>query len=224
MLHDSTSMYSQATNPQFRRWSLRNMPPRAIRHLFTGRMAMSGDLTIAVTAWRTAITCSLRARSREQEGGCAMCRPDLVAGFCVSPATDRGPLRAVGVVWPPVMGESAGNRSHPHPKSFGRGSPGLPARRSRSVILPRHPRRTHRRRFLSPGFGCPCCSRRGLSRVLFAAWWTGYLNSASAAEPCANYLVAAVFRTKQLLRETLFSYMSTPQTSVRCGMHREGFR
>jgi hypothetical protein len=33
------------------------------------------------------------------------------------------------------------------------------------------------------GFGCPCCSRRGVFCVLFAARWTRYLNSVSAADP-----------------------------------------
>ncbi len=61
-------------------------------------------------------------------------------------------------------------------------------------------RRALSRRYLKPGFGRLRCSRRGWL-CAFAASWTRYLNSVSAAGPVQVPLVAAVFRTKRLLHE-----------------------
>ncbi len=71
--------------------------------------------------------------------------------------------------------------------------------------------------------GCPCCSRRRCF-VRFCCVVDTLPEECLRRRPHATLLVAAVFRTKRLLRERCTATCPRRRVLVMCGIHREGFR
>ena len=60
--------------------------------------------------------------------------------------------------------------------------------------------------------------------MLFAAWWTRYLNSVSAADPAQIALLLLFLELRGYYVNTVQLHVHAADVLVRCGIHREGFR
>ena len=60
--------------------------------------------------------------------------------------------------------------------------------------------------------------------MLFAAWWTRYLNSVSAADPVQIPLSPLFLELISYYVNAVQLHVHAADVLVRCGIHREGFR
>jgi hypothetical protein len=60
--------------------------------------------------------------------------------------------------------------------------------------------------------------------VLFAAWWTHYLNSVSAAESVQISLSLLFLELSGYYADPVQLHVNAADVLVRCGIHREGSR
>ena len=60
--------------------------------------------------------------------------------------------------------------------------------------------------------------------MLFAAWWTRYLNSVSAADPVQIPLSLLFLELCGYYVNAVQLHVHAAYVLVRCGIHREGFR
>ena len=60
--------------------------------------------------------------------------------------------------------------------------------------------------------------------MLFAAWWTRYLNSVSAPDPVQIPLSLLFLELSGYYVSAVQLHVHAADVLVRCGIHREGFR
>ena len=60
--------------------------------------------------------------------------------------------------------------------------------------------------------------------MLFAAWWTRYLNTVSAADPIQIPLSLLSLELSGYCVNAVQLHVNAADVLVRCGVHREGFR
>jgi hypothetical protein len=60
--------------------------------------------------------------------------------------------------------------------------------------------------------------------VLFAAWWTRYLNSVSAADPVQIPLSGLFLELSGYYMNAVQLHVYAADVLVKCRVHREGFR
>jgi len=95
---------------------------------------------------------------------------------------------------------------------------------SHPVILPRHSRSAQSRRYLESESGCARCKRRGVFCAHFAAWWTRYLDSVSAASLARIPLSLLFLELIGYSVNTVQLHVNAADVLVRHGIDRDGSR